>query len=394
MNGTEPGGAETRPADGQDERIRVMYVIWSLQMGGAERVVADLARSLDRRRFQPLVCCLNFKGGLAEGLEAEGIPVFALDKGRGLDFRIVPRLVRLMRRERVDVVHTHLWTSSFWGRVSAALARVPVVVVTEHNLDTWRRFHHFLADRLLGAFTDDWLFVSQEVETFYRERLGLAADRGHRVYNGVDLAPFDPPRDQAAARVRLGLPGPGPVIGTVGRLEERKGHRYFLEAMVRVLARFPQARGILVGEGKERPALEARCRELGLTGKVLLPGFCPDLADAFAALDVFVLPSLMEGHPLAALEAMAARRPVVATAVGGTAEAVQEGTTACLVPPADPERLAEAILGLLADPARAAEMGRAGRAWLEQRFSLPATVRANEEIYERRIAEKRRRRVA
>ncbi len=103
-----------------DERICVLYVIWSLQMGGAERVVADLARSLDRRRFRPLVCCLNFKGSLAEGLEAAGIPVFALDKGKGLDLRVLPRLVRLMREERVDVVHTHLWTSSFWGRLAAA----------------------------------------------------------------------------------------------------------------------------------------------------------------------------------------------------------------------------------------------------------------------------------
>ena len=131
-------GPPRKESDASDPRIAVLYVIWSLQMGGAERVVADLARSLDRRVFRPLVCCLNFKGNLAPGLEAEGIPVFALDKGKGLDLRVLPRLVRLMRRERVQVVHTHLWTSSFWGRMAAVLARVPVVVVTEHNLDTWR----------------------------------------------------------------------------------------------------------------------------------------------------------------------------------------------------------------------------------------------------------------
>src|SRR5262249_39843365 len=135
-----PARMSSPPADG---RPTVLYVIWSLQAGGAERVVADLARKIDRRRFRPLVCCLNFKGQLAAPLEADGVPVFALDKRPRLDPRVLFRLVRLMRREKVDVVHTHLWTSSLWGRLAAVLARVPVRVVTEHNLDTWRRAPHW-----------------------------------------------------------------------------------------------------------------------------------------------------------------------------------------------------------------------------------------------------------
>jgi glycosyltransferase involved in cell wall biosynthesis len=351
-------------------------------------VVADLARGLDQRLFRPLVCCLNFKGRLAEPLEARGIPVFALDKRPKLDLRVLIRLVRLMRSERVDVVHTHLWTSSFWGRLAGALARVPVMIITEHNLDTWRRAPHLLADRLLGRFTDDWVFVSSEVEAFYRARLALPEGRSHVVHNGVDLAPFARRPDPAEVRTRMGLPADARVAGVVGRLEARKGHRFFLEAMRRVVDRVPGALGLIAGEGKEKDALLAQRGALGLAESVRLVGYWPDLAEALAALDVFVLPSLMEGHPLAILEAMAAGKPVVATDVGGNAEAVEAGVTGVLVPPADPDALADAILALLLEPERAARLGEAGRRSLDRRFSLAAAVKANEELYLRRYRER------
>jgi glycosyltransferase involved in cell wall biosynthesis len=370
-----------------DGRITVLYVIWSLQMGGAERVVADLARGLDRRRFRPLVCCLDFKGRLAESLEAEGIPVVALDKRPGLDPMVLVKLMRLMRRRRVDVVHTHLWTSSFWGRLAAVIARVPVVIVTEHDVDTWRRSRHFLADRLLGRATDDFVFVSREVEAFYRARLGLESGRGRVVHNGVDLAPFERRPDRSAVRARMGLAAGARVAGVIGRLDARKGHRFFLEAMAAVAARDPGAVGVIVGEGRERDALLAQRDALGLAGRVHVVGYWPDLVEALAALDVFVLPSLMEGHPLAVLEAMAAGKPVVATRVGGNEEAVETEVTGLLVPPADPSALADAILALLADPERSARMGAAGRRSVESRFRLPAAVHANEELYLKRYRE-------
>jgi glycosyltransferase involved in cell wall biosynthesis len=361
------------------ERINVFYVIWSLQTGGAERVVADLARGLDRDRFRPVVCCLNFKGRLAEEVERAGVTVHALGKGPRLDLGALLRMARLMRRERADVVHTHLWTSSLWGRLAALLARVPVRIVTEHNIDTWRRGFHFAADRALADVTDHFVFVSREVEAFYQERIGLGPSRGEVVRNGVDLAPFDVPVDAGAVRERMGLPPGATVAGVVGRLDERKGHRYFLEAMADLEE--PALRGVVVGEGRARQAIEARHVELGLGERVRLLGYWPSLAEAMAAIDVFVLPSLMEGHPLAILEAMAAGKPVVATRVGGNPEAVEDGVTGLLVPSRDPVALGRAITTLLRDPDRARRMGREGRRRVEERFSLDAARRANEEAY-------------
>lgn len=363
------------------ERIPVLYVIWSLQTGGAERVVADLARKLDRRRFRPLVCCLNFKGRLAEELEAEGIPVFALDKKPKADLGALLRLARLMRRENVLVVHTHLWTSSLWGRLAALLAGVKVRVVTEHNLDLWRGPAHLFADRLLARFTHHFVFVSEEVASFYRARLPLADVPCTVVHNGIDRAPFEAAPPGGDVRARMGIPEGAVVAGVVGRLDERKGHRYFLEALHRLRATEPRLHGLVVGEGREKDNILAQRKALGLEDRVHVVGYWASLPEALAAIDVFVLPSLMEGHPLAILEAMAAGKPVVATRVGGNHEAVDEGRTGLLVPPQDAEALGQAIATLAADPSTRNRMGQEARRRLDERFSLDAAVRANEEAY-------------
>jgi glycosyltransferase involved in cell wall biosynthesis len=254
-------------------------------------------------------------------------------------------------------------------------------VVTEHNIDTWRGRGHLLVDRILARFTHHFVFVSQEVASFYRAHLPLVDDdRCLVVHNGIDRVPFEQTIDRNAVRDRMGLPREAVVAGVVGRLDERKGHRYFLEAMKR-LAGEPGLHAVVVGEGREKDALFAQRRELGLEPRVHLVGYWASLAEALAAIDLFVLPSLMEGHPLAILEAMAAGKPVVATRVGGNHEAVEDGRSGLLVPPRDAEALAEAISSLARDPERAARMGLEGRRLLGERFSLEAAVRANEEIY-------------
>jgi glycosyltransferase involved in cell wall biosynthesis len=363
------------------ERIPVLYVIWSLQTGGAERVVADLARKLDRRLFRPLVCCLNFKGRLAEELEREGIPVFALDKRPRADFGALLRLARLMRREGILVAHTHLWTSSLWGRLAALLAAVPARVVTEHNIDTWRGRPHLLADRVLARFTHQFIFVSQEVASFYRPRLPLTDDRCRVVHNGIDRAPFEQAIDAGSVRERMGIPKGAVVAGVVGRLDERKGHRYFLEALHRLRAAEPGLHGVIVGEGREKDAILTQRKALGLEDRVHVLGYWASLPEALAAIDVFVLPSLMEGHPLAILEAMAAGKPVVATRVGGNHEAVDDGRTGLLVPPRDAQALEHAITALARDGQTRTRMGEEARRRLDERFDLEAAVRANEEVY-------------
>ena len=363
------------------EKINVLYLIWTLEMGGAEHVVVNLARGLDRTRFTPMVCCLNWKGRLAEELEREGIRVVALEKSSRWDLRVVGKLVGLLRRERIHILHTHLWSASFWGRIAARLARVPVVVITEHNVDTWRNRFHLLADQWLSRRTDRLIFVSQVVQEFYRQQLVLPLEKCQVVYNGIDLEACRVNGHAAEVRASWGIPAGARVVGTIGRLAERKGHRFFIEAMRTVAATSPNVVGVIVGEGRIRDELAAAIEAAGLRETVRLVGYCPEIAQALSALDLFVLPSLMEGFPLAILEAMAAGKPVVATDVGGTVETMEPGRTGLLVPPANSQALAEAILSLLNDPARAVRMGQAGRARAEERFSLPAMIRETQTLY-------------
>ena len=364
-----------------DHKVNLLYLIWSLEMGGAEQVVMNLARGMDRTIFKPMVCCLNWKGRMAGELEREGIPVFVLGKRPGFDPVALFRLAWLLRRERIHILHCHLWTASFWGRLATWLRKVPLVVITEHNLDTWRNRARLMSDRFLARRTDCMIFVSAKVRTFYQNYLDLPKEKYRLIYNGVDITGLDGNRDGNETREKLGIPVKRRVIGVVGRLENRKGHRFFMDSVRSLAVRESRALGLIVGEGKARGDLESYRDALGLHDQIQFLGFCPDLGEALSVMDIFVMPSRMEGFPLAILEAMAAGKPVVATSVGGNDEAVQHGVTGLIVPYDDVQAMVQAILTLLQDDELRVKMGEAGQKRVREQFSLEAMVRDTQEVY-------------
>jgi glycosyltransferase involved in cell wall biosynthesis len=359
--------------------IRVAQVIWSLGLGGAEQVVIRLAASLDRRRFDPFVCCLDQPGLFAPRAEAAGVEVVALGKRGPLDVRAAWRLARLLRSRRVDVVHTHLWGASLWGRIAAVGARVPVIVTTEHNVDSWKKTHHFALDRALAPATTHLVAVSQQVREFYEAR-GVGRGRWRVVYNGVDTSAA-PHRERGAAFQELGLGKADPVVGLVGRLVPAKAPEVFLRALALAAARVPGLRGLVVGDGPLRSKVEAEARRLGLGARVVFAGLRQDVPELLPGLDALVFSSLREGLSMAMLEAMAAGVPVVATDVGGTPELIAHGVTGLLVPPGRPESLADALVGLLEDAAGGERIRREARRCVEERFSLEKMTAAHEALY-------------
>jgi glycosyltransferase involved in cell wall biosynthesis len=363
-------------------RIRVLYVIWSLETGGAEQVVAALAQGLDTQRFSPMVCCLNWEGRLAPEVKAQGIPVFSLDKKKGLDPAIIFKLKRLLQRERIDIVHTHLWTSNFWGRIAATLARTPIIVTTEHNIDVWKSRYHFALDRLLARFTSRVVYVSDSVKSFYVDKTGVDSPKGMRIYNGIDTSRFRKKVDTGALRRELGLPDDTQVVCTIGRLVPQKGHRIFIETMKLVRERCPGAVGLIVGEGQCRKDLDEYNREQGTADSVLLTGLRQDIAEILHLSDLFVLSSYREGFPITILEAMAVGRACVVTDVGGNREAVAPGSTGIVTKVGDPQALAEPIIELLQDSAARVEMGRQARQRIDKLFSVQAMVDQTESLYE------------
>jgi len=358
-----------------------MHVLLTLEVGGAERLVVNVLRHLDPDRYVRSVCALQGGGPLQEELERLGVRVFLLRKREGVDGPLILKLARLLRRERVDLLHTHNSAPFFYGPLAAALARVPAVVHTQHSKLLPEQEKLRRASRWLGRGVRHFIGDAAEVSASLQADLGLPPHRVSTILNGVAVPRWDARPDPPPIRTRLGLEQAGPILGCVARLAPVKDQATLLRAFRRVQEEWPAASLLLVGDGPERGNLERLAEELGIASHVRFLGERNDVGEVLAACDVFVLASLSEGLSLALLEAMAAGKPVVATAVGGNVEVVREGETGLLVPPAQPERLAAAIRQVLSQPAWAAQLGRAAHDHVAQHFSLTRMVAQYEAIY-------------
>ncbi len=377
------------PAGGARRRIRVLHVVWSMAVGGAERVIALLATHADPVRFESLVACLNEPGTLAEELRQAGISVFAMHKRGPLDMRAFWRLRRLIRTQRVGVVHTHLWGANVWGRLAAWSCGVPVVT-TEHNVDSWKSPRRLALDRLLLPITGAFVAVSDAVKVFYALH-GIPQARIEVVRNGIEVEQF-PASRRSLLFDELGWPEHAPAFASIGRLAVVKDHAAFVDAMAEVLVRCPEARGLIVGEGPLRAQLQARIEARGLVGRVVLTGVRQDVPEILRGCRALVLPSTREGLPMVVLEAMASGVPVIATAVGGLSEVIEDGRTGWLLPH-DAHlvaRLAERLTALAGDAALSARVGAAGQAVVRERFSVQAMTRSYERLYAQLAAPRRR----
>ncbi|MBI4341153.1 MAG: GT4 family glycosyltransferase PelF [Candidatus Omnitrophica bacterium] len=359
-----------------------MYVIWSLAVGGAERVVALLAEHLDRVRYRPLVVCLNEEGALAAPLRQAGVEIMALRKRGPADLQTLWRLVSLMRQQRVQLVHTHLWGANLWGRLAAWIAGIPVIA-TEHNTDTWKPWWYLLLDRWLAPRTSALIAVSQAVKDFYVAH-GIGPDRLAVIPNGIETERFASVPPSGFYR-ELGWPEQAPRFLAIGRLVPAKRHDRFIDAMAQVIAARPGARGLIIGEGPLQQTLAQRIAARGLQGQVVLAGVRHDVPSLLGGARAVVFTSEREGLPMVTLEAMAAGVPVVSTPVGGVPEVIEDGRTGWLVPPDDEASLVERLTRLVDEPALAQRAGAAAQTAVRGRWSLPAMVRAHDALYQRAL---------
>lgn len=350
-------------------------------------MLLTLIDGLDRTRWDPLL--LHHEGPGVDRLAQRA-------RSLGIRSRVVPRparrreraaLARLLREERGDVFHAHLaWPLRCTdGILAAARARVPAVVATQHLFSPISSRRRILRQRVVAGRVDRYVAVSDEVARGLRATPLFPRKKIEVIRNGIrfDAAAAD---ERGAARARLTGDSRRRVVLTLARLDPQKG----LSDLVRAAEFLPEAVFAVAGEGPERERLEAEARAAGVAGRFLLLGHREDTASLLAACDVFVLPSLYEGLPLAVLEAMAARRPVVATRVGGTDEAVRDEETGLLVPPQRPELLARAIGRLLDDADLASRLAASGADLVAREFSAARMVRETADLYERLLAPSRR----
>ena len=357
-------------------KVRVTYLIATLDRGGSERQMAELAARLDRAVFAPEVICLTRGGPTAQVLDAAKVPYGVIGRRARLDLLpLVLLAVRFFMRPPA-LLHTWLFTSNFIGRVVALAAGVQKTIVSERSTDLWKSRLHRAADRILAVRTEKVIANSGAVARTLVAP-GIPRRKIAIIPNGLDLERFKP-RDAREARSILGLSLDGPCFGYIGRLAYEKRPDLFLKVAEIVLAQMPDARAVVFGEGPLADVLKAQSWKI--KGRLTFYGDCPNVEVAHAALDCLVLTSQWEGFPNAVLEAMATARPVVAVRMPATEELVDEGATGILVSDGA-DALAGAVIELLKDPGRAREMGRLGRAKAERLYSMDAMVKAYERLY-------------
>jgi sugar transferase (PEP-CTERM/EpsH1 system associated) len=362
---------------------RIVHLVLSLDVGGLERIVLDLAAHADRSRFDLEVMALDAPGAQAPELARMGIPLRVVRRAPGLDARLPLALSRLLRRAGADLIHTHNASPHLYGALGARIARGVRVVHTKHGRNAPGSPRKVLVNRIASAITDRVVAVSEDAARLAIDVERVDARRVLTIHNGVDTQRYRPrgAETRRAARARLGVPDGAFHVGCVARLAAVKDHPTLLRAFALLRGRVPGAYLTIAGDGPERSVLEATAAALDLAGSITFAGEVADVDAILPAFDAFALASRSEGISLTLLEAASAGLPVVATRVGGTAEIVVEGVTGLLVPPRDPSAFAAALAALARSPGRAS-LGAAGRARVEDRFSVERMTRAYEALYD------------
>lgn len=379
---------QSPPGSGADtiDRRRVFFLLDSFLLGGTETQAVELARRLDPRRYDVTLGCLRHEGPLLERLSGTSVRVVHIDMGAGIDspsgiFGVL-RLAGFLRGERFEIVHAHDLWSNLVGMSAAMLARVPVRITSQRDLshDAWYGTYRRRVMRFVQSRSSAVIVNAEAIRDGLISKDGLPPEKVRVIHNGVDLACF---QHSAANREQL-FPNSGgkTLVVLVGNMNsDVKGHPYLIAAAPEIGKSFTNTQFVLVGDGPQRPMYEAQVEALGLKNNFIFMGRRTDVPQILASCDVAVLPSLAEGLPNAVLEYLASGLPVVASALGGNLEVVQDGVTGVLVPSQDSQALADALIRLLSDDNLRLTLGAAGRQHVAQNFSFDRLVSEVDNLY-------------
>jgi glycosyltransferase involved in cell wall biosynthesis len=367
-------------------KIKVLQVCDHLgwegsRMHGVKRLFAWMIPRFDPARFEVSLVSLRKRDLSEETLDALGIDITYLQKGK-FDPSTLTALLKIVDRKKIDVLHLHGYGATTFGRMAAAMRGIPAILHEHANLTDTPWFQK-IADRMLERYTDIAIAVSKSTADFVINARLVQPAKVKVVYLGAPHDEFSRARSAeeiAAARRQLGIGASDFAIGTVTRLHDSKGNSYLVDAARLVLNEQPNARFFLVGEGPLRDSLEAQARQLDLGDRFVFVGFARDVAAVLSAFDLSVFPSLWEGTPLTAFEALASGKPIVATDADGLLDILSDGRDARIVPRRDAPALAGAIVDLMKRPDERARLAAAARV-TAQSYDITAFVRKMEQLY-------------
>lgn len=368
------------------DRPLLVQVIPSLGGGGAEREVARVSRVLNQRSpFRIVVCCLSGRGCFADPLANAGVEIVVLNEAPRSPALLAMDLVRFLRARRPAVVHTHLLR---WGAIAGRISGAPVVFASEHCWIPERQGVGLLCDRANARFADRILGVAEAVTEQRVDHWRIPMWKTATVLNAIETPVLLDQAERSRVRRELGVSDDSILLLNVGRLVEQKAQAFFVQAAATILQRCPQCRFLILGEGPLRGELEQQILDLNIADRVLLLGFRTDARDIMQAADISCLSSIYEGTPITTLEAMACGKPSIVTDVGGCSEVVDGGVTGLVVPPANVEALARAMLMLVENRTMRETMGKEGRCRVMSRYSEDANLNRLMDLYSSVMAEK------
>lgn len=361
-------------------------------VGGTQQMFLEYLRHASHEHYDFSACILLEHGFLNEQLSCLHVENTSLNSRGYWDLSAWWKLYRFANGKQFDLMRTYGLKAHIIGRIVGKILGIPVNISSVRNTDPWRKWYHALLDFLTSGLSDLYISNSEagRVATHERERIPL--DKIVTVPNGIDVSRFPGKQSQMRShyRKKFKISPKAPVLGIVANLREQKGHKTIVDAFPRLQKRFPTLRCLFIGEDLLNGEILRYVRTKNLEDSIFLTGSRQDIPEMLSMLDVFVLPSSWEGFPKSILEAMAMKKPVIASAVGGIPEVVIPHETGLLIPPQDPQAFAEAVISVLEDPEKAIAMGNAGYERVCRHFSIENVVSQTETIYEQLIEAKPR----
>ena len=371
----------------------ILYFITSTSIGGTEKMLFETVTRVNKTIFSPRVCSLKKKGSYATRIESEKVEVISLEvtdtsmlRSIVESIRALFKLVRLLRKERIAILHCYLFRANFLGRIAGRVAGVPIIISSIRTIEREKRYQ-LLLDRMTSFMVDRYVAVSQAVKDFSVDH-GIPAKKCVVIYNGVDLTTRGSRTECVKLREELKITSYDHILLTIGRLRAEKGYGVLLRSLMRMREKVPSLKLLMVGKGEEELHLKRYSQQHRLDDLIVFMGEREHVGKLLSLADIVVLSSLWEGMPNVLLEAMAAGKPVVATQVGGVPEVVVQGETGILVPPGDADALAHALIELLQDREKAQRMGSAGRVRAERHFDVRSMVENTEKVYRELLQER------
>jgi glycosyltransferase involved in cell wall biosynthesis len=370
----------------EQDKFHILFVIDGIEFGGGERVFVQLANGLKDRYKLSAATMAGTK--FEQTLKSRGVQTFPVDMSSQLFFKSVYHILNILKKNKVDYIHSQGSRADFFSRIAGSIAGVPYIVCTiaapveKFDTSVFRKSIYRFFDYLTESSVNRFIVVSDSLEKLLTIKRGISTERVVKIHNGIELHRYQPDCTSGKLRINLGISQDVPLIGYIGRINRSKGIEYLIEAAKKIFMLNPGVRLLIVGEGPIKNELILKCKNLGIINNVIFTGFIDDIREILSAIDLLVFPSLSEGFPMITLESMAMAKPIIATMIDGVTEQISDGIEGILVPPKDPYALSNSIQRVIENKKLAHSLGAAARKKVEKEFSVERMIAETEKVYQ------------